>query len=707
VRIELRDGVLHTDGVPGLLATADYPYYRDDPAVWRDRLTTLRDATGIRIVSSYLPWRHHQPDPDTPPDFTGATRADRDVLGFLRICAELGLGVIAKPGPFIHAETNYGGLPDWICPLHNPRVEPQLNADGGTVDWTGSHRDADGEVGRWPLPAPLGAHFAARVGEWLRAVGKEVLQPAGGPDGPVVLVQIANEGLFTDGALPLWAYDYSSSGLDLFRGGLRTHYGDLARYNAVHGTAHGDWAEIQPPREQHTGGALDVRRQLAYADWGRYQSELLTEAYHGWTEALAPDVPVVVNLNPPAGEAYSLDAWLSRVRPERWNGISYGFTNWMGVVSADRGSHARYVVAAKRAPGPNLEENWGFSELYDRAYAAGATSFHQSLLALAAGATGFNVYTGVATSGWGDDLDAKHTPPYPDCPPVDRNGVATGKAGTVRMLADFFAAHGAEFLGARQATGPSWGLYAPYAAVAAWTPADAADAPDAAEAAGAEGAAPLPVCGRALRAFHERMRAEGRDYRIVELESATAEQLADHPQLVLSGGPFMHAGVQRLLAGRIAAGLRVDLLGPVPLLDEDLVRCTLLADALAGQPAAGAPTPPAVRVTSGRADAYWRTADSGAGYLTVLVQSDNEGPVAVEIAGAGDAGLSVAVESARGGAAVLRIVDGGLDDFLLTGGNAYLGSAVVPSVTVAGATVRGGHGQDLARIRGELRLLTP
>ncbi|MBC3839880.1 hypothetical protein GXW82_05640 [Streptacidiphilus sp. 4-A2] len=177
MRFELRDGVLHTDGVPGLLATADYPYYRDDPTVWQDRLRTLRDATGIGIVSSYIPWRHHQPDPDTPPDFTGATRADRDVLGYLRICAELGLRVILKPGPFIHAETNYGGLPDWICPLRDPRVEAQLDAHGEPVRWVGSVAGPDGRIERWPLPAPLGGHFAARTAEWLGPSARRCWSP--------------------------------------------------------------------------------------------------------------------------------------------------------------------------------------------------------------------------------------------------------------------------------------------------------------------------------------------------------------------------------------------------------------------------------------------------------------------------------------------------------------------------------------------------
>jgi beta-galactosidase len=698
VRIELRDGVLHTDGAPGLLATADYPYYRDNPSVWRERLRSLRDETGIRVVTSYIPWRHHQPEPDVLPDFTGATRPDRDLLGYLRICSELGLSVIAKPGPFIHAETNYGGLPDWICPAHNPEVEPILDAEGNPNLWPGSRLGPDGRVERWPLPAPLGGHFTARVGDWMRAVGKEVLQATIAPDGPVVMVQIANEGLFTDGALPLWSYDYSASGLAFFRSGLSGYYGSLDAYNQAHGTGYGDWAEVEPPRERRN--ASTVQEQLARADWGRYHADLLAEAYHGWTEALAPGVPVLVNLNPPAEHDHSFDGWLSRVRPERWNGIHYGFTNWMGVVSTDHDSHARYVLAAKRAPGPNLEENWGFSELYDRAYAAGATSFHQSLLALAAGATGINVYTGVATSGWGADMDVMHTPPYPDCPPIDAQGRPTDKAGTVRMLADFFEVHGAEFLAARQVAGPTWALYAPYAAVSAWTPSDRSAEP-------VGGAA----CGRALRAFHERMRTEGQDYRIVDLESVTAEALADHPHLVLHGGAFMHRRMQELLAGHMAAGHRVDLLGgEVPRLDELLRPCTVLAEALAGTGAGPTDGPllDGPQVVTGNADAYWRTVagSEDTGYLTVLIQSDNEGPVTVHLPLGAGRSAEVTVQGAKGGAGILRIVSGELGDFLLTGLNSFLGSAVVPMVAVDGEKVLGQVPADLARVGGSLRVLT-
>jgi len=134
----------------------------------------------------------------------------------------------------------------------------------------------------------------------------------------------------------------------------------------------------------------------------------------------------------------------------------------------------------------------------------------------------------------------------------------------------------------------------------------------------------------------------------------------------------------------------------------------VLAEALAAQPVADAPEPPMAEVRSGSADAYWRALAPRTGYLTVLVQSDNDGPVEVAIgAGPDSRGIQVVIDSARGGAAVLRIVDGVLDDFLLTGGNSFLGSSVTPSVSVDGGAVSGTHGQDLARIGGELRTLVP
>ncbi|WP_043621964.1 beta-galactosidase [Nonomuraea candida] len=672
--IEVRDGVAVVDGVPRVLVSADYPYYRDDPAVWGDRLRAVRDGLGIEVITCYLPWRHHQPEAGVAPDFTGLTHPARNVTGFLALCGELGLRVVAKPGPFIHAEVNYGGLPDWVCPDADPAIEPLLDSRGEPARWA----DAAVPAGR-PLPAPLAPAFLARVTQWLAAVGKEVLA---GP-GPVVALQIANEGVYTSGALPLTAYDYSPSGLAFYRDRLRAWYGTLGAYNAAHGTAYDDWARIVPPAR---GGGL-----LARADWGRCHAEYLAEVYRLWAQAAGSDLPVLVNLNPPT--VPELDDWLARVRPELWGGVSYGFTNWMGVVSADPAAQARYVIAAKRAPGPNLEENWGFSELYDPAYADAATSFHQSLLALAAGATGFNVYTGVATSGWAPELDAA-AGPYPDCPPIDARGAATGKAAVVRALAGFFAAHGAEFLECVPARHDAFGLYLPYAGIAALA------------GPGEPGEPGEPRCGRALLAFHERMRARGLDYGLVELESATLAELAAYRTVTVPGGPFMHRRVQELLAAYAEGGGRVLVDGPAPALDEHLAPCALItpshgepggtegdARSIGGRSIGGRGI-----VLYGAADAFLRSHPTrDVHYLVVLVRTGNEGPIGLRTPYG-----TVEVVAAEGAGAVLRLADGAIGDLVIRGLNAYLDCAVEAGVRLDGVRTGASGPGDLVRINGRL-----
>ena len=172
---------------------------------------------------------------------------------------------------------------------------------------------------------------------------------------------------------------------------------------------------------------------LFYADWAAYQSyymrEILTRI-RGW---IAVDLPFVINANPPTDESFGVDAWLSRINPDDLPGIAYGFTNWIGVACKDFSVVDRYQVMIKRARGANHEENWGFSKLYEPEFAYPSVCFYQTLIQVASGATGYNIYTGVGTRHTSPDLDWMHPDGYPDNPPIDGEGRLTPKADTVRM----------------------------------------------------------------------------------------------------------------------------------------------------------------------------------------------------------------------------------------------------------------------------------
>jgi beta-galactosidase len=691
----IHNGITHIDGQPRMLVSADYPYYRDDPANWEDRLIKLRDL-GVPLVTCYIPWRHHQLAPDQEPDFTGRTQPNRNVEGFFDLCQRVGLAVVAKPGPFIHAETNYGGLPDWVSPVNNPAIAASVNAEGQAIRWSGSRLDAAGERENWPLPAPFDPTFLALTREWLRRSG-EVIRRSSAPSGPIVLVQIANEGVYSDGQHAPWAYDYSDSALALYRRQLAARYESIDRYNAQNGGAIAGWEQAQPPRAWADPARPHEMQQ--YMDWGLFQADYMGEIYRVWGEAVGTELPLVVNLTPPLRDSFGHDAWLTRVVPERWPNVHYGYTNWIGVVSRDASAYDRYLLLTKRAPGVNYEENWGFSVLYEPAYIDAAASFYQTLLAICGGATGFNVYTGVATDAWDENIDFWHDRPYPDCPPITAAGELTPKAETVRSLAAFLDRYGAEFLAASPPTEVAWGIYLPYAQVAAWAPAESAPG--------------APLCGAALGRFQAAMRELRVDYDLINLQTASLAELQRIPHLVLGGGQFMERAVQEKLAAYVRGGGRLGLIGAIPTLDEAFEPCAILAELGAAielreaEYATWLGTGARPQVSEGVADVWVRSHGERDLHFVVVLLPTAGTPGATVRLELGGRSHTLRVAAAPGGAALLRIEGGRLTDALVKGLNAFLGQAIAPRCQLDDAEFALAEPADIAWIGGERTALLP
>jgi len=305
--LEFRGGVAHMDGKPAFLLTADYPYYRDDPNLWRLKLERLA-GLGVKAITAYIPWRHHEIElgGERRFDFVGQTRANRNVVGFVELCGQLGLPLIVKPGPFCHAELNYGGLPNFVCPLFRDDIEPRLSADGRQATWSGAAFNGNGSVALWPLPSAFSTVFQIEAERWLQRVAAEVLHPALAPSGPIVAVQVGNEGLFSDAQHAVWAHDFSHPALEAFRSWLRTRHASLAEYNRQRGTLWRKWDAVEPPVEWTP--PQDLRSLDRYREWSEFLGVALAELLSGYARQLGLSIPAITNVNPPRAEPWGSDA---------------------------------------------------------------------------------------------------------------------------------------------------------------------------------------------------------------------------------------------------------------------------------------------------------------------------------------------------------------------------------------------------------------
>ncbi|WP_331772324.1 beta-galactosidase (plasmid) [Embleya sp. NBC_00888] len=96
------------NGEPFRIISGAMHYFRIHPDQWADRLHKAR-LMGLNTVETYIPWNLHQPTPDVI-DLDGLL----DLPRYLRLAKEEGLHVLLRPGPYICAEWDGGGLPAWL-----------------------------------------------------------------------------------------------------------------------------------------------------------------------------------------------------------------------------------------------------------------------------------------------------------------------------------------------------------------------------------------------------------------------------------------------------------------------------------------------------------------------------------------------------------------------------------------------------------------
>ncbi|XP_054441610.1 beta-galactosidase-1-like protein [Pteronotus mesoamericanus] len=193
------------DGAPFRYVSGSLHYFRVPRVLWADRLFKMK-MSGLNAIQFYVPWNYHEPEPGVY-NFNGS----RDLIAFLNEASLANLLVILRPGPYICAEWEMGGLPAWLLRKPNihlrtsdpdflaavdswfkvllPKIHPWLYHNGGNIisvqveNEYGSYRACDFSYMRH-----LAGLFRALLGE------KILLFTTDGPEG---LKCGSLEGLYT------------------------------------------------------------------------------------------------------------------------------------------------------------------------------------------------------------------------------------------------------------------------------------------------------------------------------------------------------------------------------------------------------------------------------------------------------------------------------------------------------------------------------
>lgn len=100
------------DGKRVFIKSGAFHYFRTPGEnMAKDRFAKMK-AGGYNTVDLYFNWNYHSAKPGEY-DFSGV----KDVRKVLKAAKDAGLFVIARPGPFINAEVNAGGLPFWLLKM--------------------------------------------------------------------------------------------------------------------------------------------------------------------------------------------------------------------------------------------------------------------------------------------------------------------------------------------------------------------------------------------------------------------------------------------------------------------------------------------------------------------------------------------------------------------------------------------------------------
>ncbi|WP_109479817.1 beta-galactosidase [Paraburkholderia sp. C35] len=112
------------DGEPFQIRSGELHPARIPVQYWQHRIQMAK-AMGMNTIALYVMWNYHEPVEGAFDFHTG----NRDIEAFIRLCQAENLWVLFRPGPYVCAEWDLGGIPSWLLKYKDIQLRTDRSTD--------------------------------------------------------------------------------------------------------------------------------------------------------------------------------------------------------------------------------------------------------------------------------------------------------------------------------------------------------------------------------------------------------------------------------------------------------------------------------------------------------------------------------------------------------------------------------------------------
>lgn len=146
------------DGKPLQIISGEMHPARIPHEYWRQRIQMAK-AMGCNTIAAYVFWNYQE----TSKGVWDFTTGNHNIAEFIKICQQEGMWVLLRPGPYVCAEWDFGGLPNYLLSIPGIKVRC------------------------------MDPRYMAAVTRYVSQVSKQVAPLQCNNGGPILMVQVENE----------------------------------------------------------------------------------------------------------------------------------------------------------------------------------------------------------------------------------------------------------------------------------------------------------------------------------------------------------------------------------------------------------------------------------------------------------------------------------------------------------------------------------